>query len=266
MVYKESLVCVVKHAGNILREKDSMVSLPFNSEYSLLFKNLNSRRVSISISIDGVDVLDNRSLIIEGNSESELEGFLNGNVARNKFKFIQKTKEIQDYRGDRIDDGMIRIEFAFEKRVSEEVVHRRTYIHEPYYYPPYPYNTSVSFNNGQQWTNSCQPLSSTHCVNSGDSPGEVRAFNCSMVGAISEPIPNEGITVKGSEVNQNFNYTSIGELDSSQVIILRLCGEKVSGAKIKKPVTVKTKLRCSSCGKKSKSSSQFCSACGTLLE
>ena len=265
MVYKENLVCVIKHAGNILREKDGLVSLPFNSEYSLYFKNLNSRRASITISIDGDDVLDNSSLIIEGNSETELEGFLNGNIAKNKFKFIQKTKEIQKYRGDHIDDGMIRIEFAFEKRVSQEIISRRfdwSYnYNSPFCFrsPPYPDITYTSGGTGDD-------------QHFGDT---IRSYNCSSNvvqdslccnNQASEPIPDEGITVKGSEINQNFNYANIGELDSSQVIILRLCGEKVNGTKVKKSVTVKSKLACKTCGRKSKSSSKFCQNCGTFLE
>ena len=36
------------------------------------------------------------------------KGFMEGMVARNKFRFIEKTKQISDYRGDRVDDGIIR--------------------------------------------------------------------------------------------------------------------------------------------------------------
>jgi len=250
MVFKENLVCVIKNHGNILREIDGIVYLPFTSDYSILLKNLNSRRASVNISIDGKDVLDNKSLIIEPNSETELEGFLDGSAAKNKFKFIQKTKEIKDHRGDYIDDGMIRIEFAYEKVSS--------------------YKYTYTQNNFQQYVPPVTFGSAAPILNS----STTSAFNCSSgpnIRSSSEIVcdsldTDEGITVKGSEINQYFNYTSIGDLDPSEVIILRLRGEKISKIKVTKPVTVKTKLRCSSCGKKSKSSSQFCSACGTFLE
>ena len=260
MVYKENLVCVIKHNGQILREKDDLVSLPFGSEYSILLKNLNSRNASIKISIDGKDVLDDKSLIIGPNSETELKGFLDSHSVKNSFKFIQKTKEIKDYRGDRIDDGIIRIEYAFEKRVNEEITFSRRYIQGPYYYPHH-FGPSYIYNN-----------SGDTSYTAGSSEAKMRGFsepkvyNSSLVGEVSEPSLDEGITVKGSQISQNFNYASIGELDSSQVIIIRLRGKKINGSKVKKPITVKTKLRCSSCGKKSKSSSIFCSKCGTLLE
>lgn len=272
MVYKENLVCVIKHDGDILREKDGLISLPFNSEYSILLKNLDSRKASVKISIDGEDVLDNKSLVIAPNSETELEGFLNGCIAKNKFKFIQKTKEIKDFRGDRIDDGIIRVEFAFEKRVSEEIINTRrnwNWIYPVYYPPCNPYcrEPVITYSSGN-----------TNCADFNGQLDNVQSYNCSSLnqqsidcnsGQISEANnidQDEGITVKGSEINQNFNYASVGELDSSQVIVLRLCGEKINGTKIKKPITTKTKLVCSTCGRKSKSSSKFCSNCGTFLE
>ena len=49
-------------------------------------------------------------------------------------------------------------------------------------------------------------------------------------------------------------------------IIIRLKGESSNWVKIRKSINVKTKLRCEICGKKNKSSSKFCSACGTFLE
>ena len=115
MTYNDRFVAELKLNGKILRIKDDTVYLPFGSEYSLLLKNLNTRRVSVNIEVDGSDVLDNQSLMIEPNKTTELMGFLKGHTAKNKFKFIQKTKQIQEHRGDRVDDGIVRIEFAFEK-------------------------------------------------------------------------------------------------------------------------------------------------------
>jgi hypothetical protein len=250
MVFKENLVCVIKNHGNILREIDGIVYLPFTSDYSILLKNLNSRRASVNISIDGKDVLDNKSLIIEPNSETELEGFLDGSAAKNKFKFIQKTKEIKDYRGDYIDDGMIRIEFAYEKVPSYKYTYTQNNFHQ--YVPP------VTLGSVPPILNS----STTSVFNSFVGPN----IRSSSKLTNNNSDIDEGITVKGSKINQNFNYTSIGSLEPAEVIILKLRGEKISKVKVTKSVTVKTKLRCSSCGKKSKSSSQFCSACGTFLE
>jgi len=81
------------------------------------------------------------------------------------------------------------------------------------------------------------------------------------------PQIDDGITVKGSEINQNFTYGNIGALeDTKRVIILRLIGTKESGKIVEKPLTIQSRKLCSTCGKKSKSHLKFCSNCGTFLE
>ena len=40
MAFKKNMVCSIKANGKILREIDNTVRLPFNSEYSILLKNL----------------------------------------------------------------------------------------------------------------------------------------------------------------------------------------------------------------------------------
>jgi len=120
MVYSKKFVAVIKCNGKILREvsQENDVILPFGAEYSILLKNLDNRRAVVEISIDGEDVLDGRRIVIDGNDDTELKGVMVNNAVKNAFKFIQKTKKIQDHRGDKIDDGFIRIKFGFEKIVD----------------------------------------------------------------------------------------------------------------------------------------------------
>jgi hypothetical protein len=265
MVYKDSFVVVVKCNGQILRERDNVVILPFGSHYSLQLKNLESRRVNVKASIDGQDILSSSSLIMEPNSDFELLGFLEGLTVKNKFKFIQKTKEIQEHRGDRIDDGIVRVEFAFEKQII-----KRSIIHDHHYYPPiihhhhYPYW-------GTHWVRGERGLIGDDVGTTGSS----MCYNASVdsiqksntMSFFSEPEADEGITVKGEETRQDFVYGSIGELEPSQVITIMLRGTKSNNVTtVSEPVTVKTKLTCPTCGRKSLSSSKFCSNCGTFLE
>jgi len=85
--------------------------------------------------------------------------------------------------------------------------------------------------------------------------------------AQNTPLPDEGITVKGSEMYEQYSYGSIGELEDSSVVVISLKGmQHSSGVVVSEPVTVKTKLECSSCGLKSKSSYKYCPNCGTFLE
>ena len=245
MVYKDYFVVAVKSDGKILREKEGSVYLPFGSEYSILLKNLDSRKAVVDISIDGEDILDKNRLIVDPNSDVELDGFIRGKSATNSFKFIEKTEEIINHRGDRIDDGIIRVNVTFEKRVVEQYYYPITW----YYYPSYwPY------------TIPCNSANSTI-------DGTITAYNSGDVTLTSQCCANsgEGITVKGSKTNQDFTVGYTKQLEAeSTVIILRLKGisrEKKIGV----PLTVSEKIECPTCGKKYRSDADFCMHCGTYI-
>lgn len=259
-MYNSGLVCVVKSNGNILREDKDVCFLPFNSEYSLLIKNLETKKVLVKVTIDGQDVLDGNSLIIYPNNELELEGFMKGNVAKNKFKFIEKTKEISDYRKDRIDDGIIRIEYQFEKIYEQKIEH--IYCHYFNNYTPiWQYQNQILTNDYNKYDGEGYTVS---CFNGSNPNFEANNSNDNNCNCFCN---DNGITVKGSEVNQQFIYSNIGCLEENKrVIILRLIGKKESGIVIEKPLTIKTKKICSTCGRKSKSHLKFCPNCGTFLE
>lgn len=274
MTYKDHFVVEVKCNGKILRVKDGSVYLPFGSEYSLLLKNLNTRRAAIKVSIDGQDALDHHRLILDPNDTTELMGFMQGNVARNAFRFIQKTEQIQEYRGDKIGDGLVRVEFAFEKPKPEFIT--KTVIHEVHKYPKpsFPYfwydhsSPSWTYTYGSTTRNigSAKGMSSGGA--SGQSVGEVynNCYNVVNTEELSyKPNQDEGITVKGSEVYQAFNYTSIGELEQAEVIIIQLKGSGDTGVMVEKPITVHSKLVCNMCGTSSPSNNKYCPNCGTYL-
>ena len=88
MTYKDQFVVEVMVDGKILRVRDGAVYLPFGCEYSILLKNLNSKKASVKVSIDGEDVLDGYSLVVKPLITHELKGFLKGTTARNRFRFI----------------------------------------------------------------------------------------------------------------------------------------------------------------------------------
>ena len=283
MTYKDQFVVEVKCKGKILRMRDDFVYLPFGSEYSLYLKNLSSKRASIKISIDGQDVLDHQSLILDANSSIELEGFLRGNQARNRFKFIKKTKEIQEHRGDKIDDGFIRVEFAYEKPKPEII--KKTIIHEEHHHHHHHDPFRWNYND---WFTGDSNVRYTYSSNSDDIVGSARGMSSAGPSAEapqaffassnvtmdslgvenqSRPLDDEGITVKGSEMCQDYRYASIGELEQSEVIIIRLKGVADNSQQpVQQPVTVSTKYTCSSCGKRCRSSFKYCPKCGTYLE
>ena len=92
------------------------------------------------------------------------------------------------------------------------------------------------------------------------------AVSCNMSQVNDSPARDEGITVKGSEINQAFTSVHTKQLEEQEkVIILILKGYTDSGIEIKEPVTVQTKLECPTCGRVHISSLRYCSNCGTCL-
>jgi hypothetical protein len=282
MVYKESLIAVIKVDGKILREQGEYVTLPFGTEYSILIKNLETRKVQVKIHIDGKDV--GGPFLIESNRTLSLDRFVERMDKGPRFKFIEKTEEISGYRGDKIDDGFIRVEYTYEKQPDVTITKKIIEEHHTYF-PSYPYTpipfrtyspcTTVYTSNNEDITFS--NFNTDGIFESGNrGDGKVNISNSISAGdklsvseccytSQSEVIP--GITVPGSESHQQFTYGHIGELEEvSHSIIIRLKGiDSNSKTKVKKPITTKTKLVCSSCGKKSKSNINFCPKCGTNL-
>lgn len=280
-MYQEKFVAAVKSKGKILREKNGVVTLPFGSEYTLLLKNLNSRKAQVTISIDGIDVLDGKHLLIDPNSDMEFEGFLKGNTAYKKFRFINKTQQISDYRGDKIDDGIVRVEFVFEKGIpyshwdNFEITKREIprFKQHMRWDDPVEHSTICMYavsTNDRITTNvsGCDLMAtvSTSTYSNND-PNIGWTMSCSSVlHEESKPQSDEGITVKGSNCNQHFAKGNIGILeDDSSVIILKLRGVDGKDEKVKESITVRTKLKCETCGSVSKSSADFCYKCGTAL-
>lgn len=243
MVYLNKFIAVVKCNGKILREIDKdIIQLPFGSEYSLEFKNLSGNNAGVNVSIDGKDVLDGRKLIVKPfEGKVELTRFIKDDLNKgNRFKFIQKTDKIVNHRGDRIDDGIIRVEFAFEEpQVSY------TYTNDWSWSYPVKYRSSTGFNMND--TVSCYNASST------------------LLASLSVPKQDEGITVPGSISNQSFSNGHLGNMGKSEVIVFKLQGIDSNDMQVTQPITVKTKLECATCGTKNKSNHKFCSDCGTSL-
>ena len=116
-MYQSKLVASLKANGKILREFKDTVYIPFGSEYSILIKNLNSVRACVNIFLDGENVVPG-GLVVDPGRTVDLERWVkNGNLSEgNRFKFIERTAAIEEGpRGIKLEDGLVRIEFQFEK-------------------------------------------------------------------------------------------------------------------------------------------------------
>lgn len=280
MMYESKMVCCLKANGKVLREHKDTVYVPFGTEYSILIKNLNSLRAMVNVSIDGKDVTDGKAdFIVNANSEIDLTRFLpNGNMDRgNKFKFIERTASVEQHRGVGVEDGIIRIEFQFERQSVPFVYPSATdYWRDKMYYRDPGYNTlwnqvigttaagtlrsvnAVAQSSNDVYTATANALYST---NDSYAPKGENITMCNYVA-------NEaGVTVPGSVSDQSFKASSGFALDGvKHVMILRLLGETPEGKKIVEPVTVKAKPKCVTCGRVNKATSKFCGNCGTSLE
>jgi len=288
MTYKKNFVACIKVNGNVLREHGDLVYLPFGSEYKILLKNMNTVRAVVKITIDGKDV--GEELVINANSQMELERFIDGNLDRGyRFKFIEKTQEISEHRGDRVEDGLIQIQYRFERRIEHEY-HTVIHNHVDHYHPhwdhpspsvpsyPFPWTPTIFCSTSLIGDSVCGSSSASStvrgCSSERISKGDAELCDMGVLTTASfmpnsvPPANDAGITVKGEDSHQGFTPVSVGELEAWQEpIIFHLKGTTnlPNYQTPEKPITVVAKLQCSSCGRKSKSSQKFCSSCGTRL-
>ena len=304
MMYNNKLVASLKANGKILREFKDTVYIPFGSEYSFLIKNLNTTRALVNIFIDGDDVIEG-GLVLNAGQEVNLERYVkNGNLkAGNKFKFIERTANIEEHRGVKLEDGLVRIEFQYEKPrpvINVSNIYGNTGLDYPHgaRNPWYSTNATTTGVSGSTGTDrfSVTASGATYSANVGGvmrgvdfSKGE--ATKAAAAAAIDTVVPQSmnvhdgaatmdwmdaemsrsmndvGITVPGSKSTQTFVTTTMGEMEADKhTIVLKLLGETPNNKPIKDPVTVFTKQKCDTCGKMNKAHSKFCVDCGTALQ
>jgi len=287
-MYQNKLAVAIKYNGKILRENKDLVQLPFGSEFSVLVKNLNSRRVKFTLHIDGVDVLDGTEIIVPANSEAEMKRFIrNGNMDEgNAFKFIERTQAIEDGpRGIKIEDGVVKVEYWFEQEAPTVTTtyHRDVWWNE-YPYPGYrtthwnsPFNGPIGSAGSLLDSGSVSKSARGMSAGAGAASASMDVSSSYASNAASETLGkgsvnpevvfnDAGITVPGSKVQQQFQAVyGFRPEAQSHVIIIRLVG-RTGTVNIAKPVTVNTKQKCTTCGHTNKHNAKFCTECGTALE
>ena len=284
MMFKKNLVVCLKVNGKVLRESSDRVELPFGSEYSVLVKNLNSVRAEFRIQIDGKDT-SGTWFVVGPNQSVEIERFLkNGNLSQgNRFKFIERTSEIEETRGIEAEDGLIRVEYRFEKKQPIVTVTESHHYHHdhydwrygynywyPYSYPKTTWTLSGSNLQNANYTNSSTSGAITSNTVTTSSIGQIKAQSMNMLrmadsGSLKAEQNDAGITVPGSISNQQFQNVAGFETESqTEVIVLKLVGRH-GKVEVKQPKTVDVKNKCVTCSKTNKANAKFCSQCGTSL-
>lgn len=294
-MYSNKLVASLKANGKILREFKDTVYIPFGSEYSILLKNLNTVRAVVNVFIDGDNIVPN-GIVLGVGQEVDLERSIkNHNLNEgNRFKFIERTAAVENGpRGIKLEDGLIRIEFQFEKVVPQVTnTWNSTWTDQwnknNLQYPPGVRSPLAD----KFW---CQSSGSTSNLNVGGalrsvdhSKGEyVKSMAANAINQYSadniqcsaqsihdgmatmdwSPANDVGVTVPGSKSEQKFTTTYMGTLETEKhTIVLKLLGETPDNRPVEKPITVKAKPKCVTCGKQNKATAHFCSECGTALK
>ena len=123
MMYKNKFVACITAGGKVLREFDSAVYLPFGTEYEILLQNLSTVRAVAHVYIDGELVTPN-GIVVPASGKLSLERAIKSLDIGNRFKFIQMTDAIADHRGVTSEDGLVRIEFDFERAVDPNLMRK----------------------------------------------------------------------------------------------------------------------------------------------
>lgn len=270
MMYESKLAAAIKVNGKVLREFKDTVYIPFGSEYSVLLKNLNTTRAVVNVFIDGDSVVPG-GLVLNAGQEVDLERSIkNNNLAEgNRFKFIERTGAVEQHRGVKLEDGLVRVEFQFEQRpltVSWQVNDYRYSKGDIYGSNSGSYNVngvlrSVDWSkNGEYVKAQASAAVDSYCADNG-----IRSLSAHHDGAATMDWMNNdvGITVPGSRSEQRFQTVHVGALEAAKhSLVFKLLG----GEAVTEAVTVKHKPRCQTCGKQNKATARFCSECGTALE
>ena len=277
MMYANRAAVAIKVNGKVLREFKDTVYIPFGSEYSILIKNLNTKRAIFNIFIDGDNIVPN-GLVLNAGQEIDLERAIRNNNLNegNKFKFIERTGDIEEHRGIKLEDGLIRVEYQFEKEYPKPVYSPPYVMGQPYWeHTPLmrSYNSvsaDASYQVPKGTTTSghrhegvaCSSMSLDNMV-----VGSAMNVSASMQSLNAVPQNDAGITVPGSKSEQKFKTVSNFALDPEKhSMIIKLLGETEDNKPVVAPVTVKHKPKCVTCGTTNKATAKFCSKCGTALE
>ena len=279
-MYSNKLVASLKANGKILREFKDTVYIPFGSEYSFLLKNLNTTRALVNVFIDGEDMTPG-GLVLNAGQEVDLERSIKGGnlMEGNRFKFIERTGAIENGpRGIKLEDGLVRIEFQFEKaRPIVNIVNaydnfRYTSTKEDTYYTNASYNVNGMMRSVDYSAGESMKASATSAIQDTLNTMNISATSASVhdgMACMDSYIPKNdvGITVPGSKSTQKFQTTYMNALEPEKhTIVLKLLGETEDNQPITKPITTKHKPKCVTCGKQNKAHAKFCSECGTALE
>ena len=256
MMHIKNLVVAVRANNSFLADQDSKVYMPFGTEYSLYFKNKDSRRVIVGpLTIDGTDVLHGKRVIIDGGSTWDLEGsgsaFDSDRDSNYRFKFIEKIKEIVEHRGNTPEDGLISVSFQYEESKPQAV-----HIRRPSWQTSHMWDSSSPLYGSIG--GSATPASFSTSVATTQNDGGSRPRSMTAKSA--------GITAEGSNFDKSYEQATTGILNQDiHTLTFGIYGDTGDNQPVLTVITPKTKIRCTLCDTKQSFKNKFCSTCGNNL-
>lgn len=150
MVYSNKFVMCVLHNGQVQKElANGVVKLPFSAEYTLRFRNKNTRRAVVKIYIDGENVSGN-GYVIPANDYVDIKRHRDKDAA---FKFVSlESPDAQEFGKDGPNHdkqkGVVEAHFYLEKErptytypIYKEIHHHHHHHEDHHHYPaPKPWN------------------------------------------------------------------------------------------------------------------------------
>lgn len=246
--------------NKLLSDNGGKVYLPYGCEYEIHFKNTDHRTCGITkVLIDGENILKKTRLVVLPNEKSVLKGIskeFDASLSKDyAFKFIQKTEKISEFRGDRDEDGLITINFGFEKpdvplsqtRFEGMDSNGR-------------YSKGLFIGSGPQ--NSVLRSMQSDSINKSLQPTYIGIQSFSDE---SDSASEKGITVKGQEIEQSFQRTRLGQLVDFGSMTIELYSKVNSDTPVSEPIHSKGKVQCKTCGTTSPNKFKFCPECSTNL-
>jgi hypothetical protein len=199
--------------------KLSEIILPYNEEYKLLLKNDNSIRIKVDIDIDGSLITGSGGLIINSNSSSYLERFLDTDK---KLLFVKANDErVGDPTSK--ENGLLTVKVELEKATTPSIfsgwVHRTPWpYYDPCYYPNYHYYKTTVYCSSNSGLYNEMPTYSNCNVGSAIGASAVNQFTACASNATPTAQPEVGATVEGGKSNQVFSSTYWNGSEGSALI------------------------------------------------
>ena len=297
MVYSNHFVmCVLVNDKPLKERADGIVAIPLGAEYTIRFKNKNSRRAVVTFTIDGENASGN-GYIINAHSDLEIKRFSDRDQM---FKFVDLESgeaQLEGKNGPNLDGskGVIEARFQLEREYVQPTYqpipipypvptpYPYPYPHKPWPRPYSPWRTHLSDSAGAGVvtrggssmkgmvggegtlsmscsTGDSQAVSS-NSMSMADCFVPGQAENAFGVAKSAAPSLAEGVTVGGNASGQRFHTVHFEA--ETDFIILRLVLRGTN-----EPVAVATAQAtdndyCGNCGaKKARKNDKFCGKCG----